>query len=114
MDKMVYFYDENLKFDHVGIVNDGEYMPENATTVAPEGYEPFSYNESSDSWVGVSKEEWETSHPSKPVFNETEQLKLIVGNLVAENAKKEQSIKQLQTMTGTLVAQIAELNKGGN
>jgi len=114
MDKQVYFYDENLKFDHVGIVSDGEDIPENATAVAPEGYEPFTYNSSSDSWTGGSKEEWEKFHPSKPVSNETEQLKLIVGNLVAENAKKEQSIKQLQTMTGTLVAQIAELNKGGN
>ena len=43
-----------------------------------------------------------------------DQLKTMVGNLVAENAKKDQSIKQLQTMTGSLVAQIAELNKGGN
>lgn len=113
MDKLVYFYDGRLKFDHVGVVNAGEDMPENATTVAPEGYEPFSYNESSDSWIGGSKEEWENSHPSKQVPNETEQLKLMVGNLVTENVKKEQSIKQLQTMTGSLVAQIAELNKGG-
>lgn len=114
MDKMVYFYDGSLKFDHVGIVNAGEDMPENATEVAPEGYEPFSYNASSDLWIGVSKEEWETSHPSKQVPNETEQLKLMIGNLVTENAKKDQSIKQLQTMTGSLVAKITELNKGGN
>lgn len=114
MDKMVYFYDANLKFDHVGIVSDGEDIPENATAVAPEGYEPFTYNASSDSWTGGSKEEWEAAHPSKPTApTETDQLKMIVGNLVAENAKKDQSIKQLQTMTGTLVAQIAELNKGG-
>lgn len=115
MDKLVYFYDGRLKFDHVGVVNAGEDMPENATTVAPEGYEPFSYNASSDSWTGVSKEEWETAHPSTPTApTEVDQLKAMVGNLVAENAKKDQSIKQLQTMTGTLVAQIAELNKGGN
>lgn len=49
--------------------------------------------------------------PTPPT--ETDKLKLMVGNLVAENAKKDQSIKQLQEMTGTLVAQIAELNKGG-
>lgn len=114
MDKQVYFYDENLKFDYVGVVSSGEDIPENATTVAPEGYEPFSYDKSSDSWISGSKEEWEKSHPSKPVLNETEQLKLMVGNLVAENAKKDQSIKQLQTMAGSLVAQVAELNKGGN
>ncbi|MSD84475.1 hypothetical protein GKC32_10695 (plasmid) [Lactobacillus curvatus] len=113
MDKLVYFYDECLKFDHVGVINAGEDVPENATTVAPEGYEPFSYNESLDSWIGVSKEEWEKSHPSKQMPSETEQLKLMIGNLVSENANKDQSIKQLQAMTGNLVAQIAELNKGG-
>ena len=115
MDKMVYFYDANLKFDHVGIVSDGEDIPENATAVAPEGYEPFTYNASSDSWTGGSKEEWEAAHPSTPTEpTETDKLKLMVGNLVAENAKKDQAIKQLQAMTGSLVAKIAELNKGGN
>lgn len=72
-------------------------------------------------WVETATQDeidhWAETH-SDPDFKseptETDQLKLMVGNLVAENVKKDQSIKQLQTMTGSLVAQIAEFNKGGN
>lgn len=74
-----------------------------------DGYLNHSYDVINSKWVGNNDglEQAEL----KP--DDTDQLKLLVGNLAAENAKKEQSIKQLQTMTGTLVAQIAELNKGG-
>lgn len=64
-------------------------------------------------WNGSDWVEGAAVEPTPIAPTETDKLKLMVGNLVAENAKKDQSITQLQMMTGTLVAQIAELNKGG-
>lgn len=95
--------------------NDGEYLfnftmsdekPVNSTDVDPG-------DKVNPRWTGSDWIEGAKLEPMPIEPTDTEQLKLLVGNLVAENAKKEQSIKQLQTMTGTLVAQIAELNKGG-
>lgn len=94
-------------------------MPSGFTDVQP--IQPaYALEFRGDRWVETATQDeinhWAETH-SDPDFKsaptETDQLKLMVGNLVAENAKKDQSIKQLQTMTGSLVAQIAELNKGG-
>lgn len=115
---MKYFYDQNYKF--IGFVSDQSEL-ENAvgfTTKSPfeKNYfaGPYTYNPASDDWTGLTEEQFNAlpEKPTPPTM--VDQLKLMVGNLVAENAKKDQSIKQLQTMTGSLVAQIAELNKGGN
>lgn len=115
---MKYFYDQNNQF--IGYVSDDSEL-ENAvgfTTKSP--FEtnyfagPYTYNPVSEDWTGLTEEQF-NELPEKPTAPTTvDQLKLMVGNLVSENAKKDQSIKQLQTMTGSLVAQIAELNKGGN
>lgn len=64
-------------------------------------------------WNGSDWVDGPVLEPTPTAPTETDKLKTMVGNLVAENAKKDQSIKQLQTMTGTLLSQIAELNKGG-
>lgn len=80
-------------------------QPENSTDVDPG-------DKVNPRWTGSDWIDGPVSEPTPIVPTDTEQLKLMVGNLVAENAKKDQSIKQLQTMTGSLVAQIAELNKG--
>jgi len=71
-------------------------------------------------WVETATQDeiahWSETHSDtryKPLPNSVEQLKLMVSNLVAENAEKDKSINQLQAMTGSLVSQIAELNKGG-
>lgn len=68
-------------------------------------------------WVETATQDeinhWAETHSDPDLKSGHNQVELMFGNLVAENAKKDQSIKQLQTMTGTLVAQIAELNKGG-
>ena len=95
--------------------DDGDYLfnfvmsdekPVNSTDVDPG-------DKINPKWNGSDWVDGPVSEPAPIVPTDAEQLKLLVGNLVAENAKKDQSIKQLQTMTGTLVAQIAELNKGG-
>lgn len=78
-----------------------------------DGYLNHSYDVLSNKWIG-NNDGLEQVEPTPTAPTEVDQLKLMVGNLVSENAKKDQSIKQLQTMTGSLVAQIAELNKGGN
>lgn len=60
---------------------------------------------------------WSKTHGDpdfKATPNTTDQLKAMVAKLVSENADKDESIKQLQVMTGNLVTRLAELNKGGN
>ncbi len=95
--------------------NDGEYLfnfslsdekPVNSTDVDPG-------DKVNPRWTGSDWIEGAKLEPMPIEPTDADQLKLMVGNLISENAKKDQSIKQLQTMTGTLVAQIAELNKGG-
>lgn len=115
---MKYFYDQNNQF--IGYVSDDSAL-ENAvgfTTKSP--FEtnyfagPYTYNHASDDWTGLTEEQF-NKLPEKTIPPTTvDELKLMVGDLISENAKKDQYIKQLQTMTGSLVAKIAELNKGGN
>jgi len=122
--KTIYFYDVNTKsFMYSDFIKDEVEIPLNATTIPPEADGRGMYDPTWDGekWVELSESDWIAKHkndPQEPDFasepNMVDQLKTMVGNLVAENAKKDQSIKQLQTMTGSLVAQIAELNKGGN
>lgn len=122
--KTIYFYDVNTKlFMYSDLIKDEVEIPVNATTIQPEADGRGMYDPTWDGekWVELSESDWIAKHkndkqePANPsdTDNTVDELKLLVGNLVAENAKKDQSIKQLQTMTGTLVAQIAELNKGG-
>lgn len=101
------------------LIDNNEPVPTGFTAVQP--IQPaYALEFRGDRWVETATQDeinhWADTH-SDPDFKseptETDQLKAMVGNLVAENAKKDQSIKQLQTMTGDLVAQIAELNKGG-
>ena len=75
---------------------------------------PYTYDTVSESWTGLTEEQFNALPGTPTAPTETDKLKLMVGNLVAENAKKDQAIKQLQAMAGSLVAQVAELNKGGN
>lgn len=95
--------------------DDGEYLfnftmsdekPVNGTDVDPG-------NKVNPKWNGGEWIDGPVSEPTPTEPTEQDKLKATVGNLVAENAKKDQAIKQLQTMTGSLVAKIAELNKGG-
>ncbi|AOO75954.1 hypothetical protein LCW_07765 [Latilactobacillus curvatus] len=95
--------------------DDGDYLfnftmsdekPVNGTDVDPG-------NKVNPRWTGSDWIEGAVLEPTPIAPTEVDKLKLMVGNLVSENAKKDQSIKQLQAMTGSLVAQIAELNKGG-
>lgn len=127
--KTIYFYDVNTKsFMYSDLIKDEVEIPVNATTIPPEADGRGMYDPTWDGekWVELSESDWiakhknDTQEPANPSdtdftldHNTVDQLKLLVGNLVSENAKKDQSIKQLQTMTGSLVAQIAGLNKGG-
>lgn len=75
-----------------------------------DGYLNHSYDVINSKWVGNN----DGLEQAELRPDDADQLKLMVGNLVSENAKKDQAIKQLQSMAGSLVAQVAELNKGGN
>lgn len=112
--KLTYVYNPETKyFQNVFEAEDGETV-ENSTELKPED---GLYNPQWDGakWVGQTLDEFIESNPPDTQTPPTtvDELKLLVGNLVAENAKKDQAIKQLQSMAGTLVAQVAELNKGG-
>lgn len=127
--KTIYFYDTSTKsFMYSDLIKDDVEIPANATTIQPEvdGRGMYDPTWDDEKWVELSGSDWIAKHkndPQEPANpsdtdstsepNTVDQLKLMVGNLVAENAKKDQSIKQLQTMAGDLVAQVAELNKGG-
>lgn len=105
------------------LIDNDAVVPSGFTDVTP--IQPAHALEFRDGqWVETATQDeinhWAKTHsdpnfklePTEPT--ETDKLKAMVGNLVAENAKKDQSIKQLQTMAGSLVSQVAELNKGGN
>lgn len=114
---MKYFYDKNNQF--MGFVSDDSTLENSIGFTEKSPFDanyfagPYTYDPIKQDWTGLTEEQFNAlpSTPTEPT--EVDQLKAMVGNLVAENAKKDQAIKQLQTMTGSLVAQIAELNKGG-
>lgn len=114
---MKYFYDQNNQF--IGYASDDSEIENAVGFTIKSPFEtnyfagPYTYNPVSEDWTGLTEEQFKElpENPTPPAT--VDQLKLMVGDLISENAKKDQSIKQLQTMTGSLVAQIAELNKGG-
>lgn len=103
--KKWYLYDKDsntYKFSY--ILSDEQ--PDNSTEVDPG-------DKVNPKWNGSDWVDGPVSEPTPTPPTEVDKLKAMVGNLVAENAKKDQAIKQLQLMAGSLVAQVADLNKGG-
>lgn len=115
---MKYYYNQNNEFigmtDNPDGINGSAGFSVNNPLEADYYSGPFSYNPQTGGWTGLTEEQFNALPDTPTAPTAVDQLKLMIGNLVSENAKKDQSIKQLQTMTGSLVAQIAELNKGGN
>lgn len=115
---MKYFYNENYEF--IGFVSDDSKLENSIGFTDKNPFEtnyfagPYTYDPNKQDWTGLTEEQFNALPDTPTAPTAVDQLKLMIGNLVAENAKKDQSIKQLQTMAGSLVAQLAELNKGGN
>ncbi len=84
MDKLIYFYKDDLSFDHVGVIVKGEKVPENATLAAPQGYEPFTYDQATDTWSGIDEKTWNASHPDiSPEPTEQDKINAMVFEQIA-------------------------------
>lgn len=79
--KQVYFYDGNKKFAGYDVIDDAAEIPANTTTVAPVDsngtglYDP-TWNEHTNSWESLTKEEWEQKHPAPVPKPTPEQIQL--------------------------------------
>lgn len=117
--KAIYKFDNNNYFTVSDLIADDEQLPVNSTEIKPEDglLDPIKYDASNDTWLGATQEEHDEFHKNDPVEpdlpNDTDALKAMIGNLVTDNAKKSQTISQLQTMMGSVVTDLAQL-KGGN
>ena len=91
-------------------LEDGEAMPDNATTVeCPQGlYDPY-FDEQAQTWKGITKEEWEAKHPQQPVEPTTQQkldaqTQIQLAQLMKQN-------KEQATLNARLTIDIASLKK---
>ena len=91
-------------------LEDGEAMPDNATTVeCPQGlYDPY-FDEQAQTWKGITKEEWEANDPQQPVEPTTRQkldaqTQIQLAQLMKQN-------KEQATLNARLTIDIASLKK---
>ena len=80
--KQVYFYDEKTKeFNGYDVIEDAAKIPANATTVKPVDSKGFglydpTWNEDTNSWDSLAKEEWDKKHPAQAPKPTPEQIQL--------------------------------------
>nr|DAY71627.1 MAG TPA: hypothetical protein [Caudoviricetes sp.] len=114
--KQVYFYDENKKFVSYDVIDDAAEIPANATTVAPVDsngvglYDP-TWNENTNSWNSLTKEEWEQKHPVQAP--EPTQGQQTLAALTKQVMQLQAANVQQQKVNASLVKQLMDLNKGG-
>ncbi|MGR3742107.1 hypothetical protein [Companilactobacillus sp. DQM5] len=112
MEKLIYFYDENLIFSECKILETEE-LPENATLKAPRtevGYEPYTYDPAADDWKGVSEEEYLKAHPEpEPEAPEPSEVDKAIAKLTLNQAT--QKVAQ-DKFNANVLLQIAKI--GGN
>lgn len=99
-------------------LEDGEAMPDNATTVeCPQGlYDPY-FDESSKAWKGLTQEEWEAKHPRKPVEPSADaKVMNTMGIQIANLTKQNQSLSQTVNALGLQIAKMQDTKttNGGN
>ena len=106
--KQIYFYDKDTKvFTSYDVIDDAAEIPANATTVAPVDsngvglYDP-TWNEHTNSWDSLTKEEWDKKHPA-PVPKPT-----------PEQAQLAALTKQVMALqAATTQGKAIDLNEGG-
>lgn len=114
--KQVYFYDENKKFVSYDVIDDAAEIPANATTVAPVDsngvglYDP-TWNENTNSWNSLTKEEWEQKHPVQAP--EPTQGQQTLAALTKQVMQLQAANVQQQKVNASLAKQLMDLNKGG-
>lgn len=111
--KQVYFYDNETKvFNGYDVIEDTAEIPANATTVEPVDsngvglYDP-TWNENTNSWNGLTEEEWKQKHATPEVKPEPTQ---------GEQAAAQQmlTVADLQGKVDTLTLTVDKLSKSNN
>lgn len=108
----IYLFDRNNgnAFMYASILEEGQTMPDNATTVeCPQGLYDPCFDESLKTWKGITKEEWEAKHPQQPVEPTTQQkldaqMQIQLAQLMKQN-------KEQATLNARLTIDIASLKK---
>lgn len=100
------------------VLEDGQKMPDNATTVVcPNGlYDPY-FDESSKTWKGLTQEEWKAKHPQKPVeTSDDAKVMNTLGIQIANLTKQNQSLSQTVNALGLQIAKMQDTKttNGGN
>lgn len=100
------------------VLEDGQKMPDNATTVVcPNGlYDPY-FDESSKTWKGLTQEEWKAKHPQKPVeTSDDAKVMNTLGIQIANLTKQNQSLNQTVNALGLQIAKMQDTKttNGGN
>lgn len=117
----IYLFDRNNgnAFMYASILEDGQTMPDNATTVeCPQGlYDPY-FDESLKTWKGITKEEWEAKHPQQPAqptdgAQAMNALGLQVAQLTADSKALKKSVNELGLQVAQAIANDKKEN-GGN
>lgn len=117
--KQVYFYDENKKLISYDVIEDTAKIPANATTVEPVDsngvglYDP-TWNENTNSWNGLTEEEWKQKHPVPEVKPEPTQDQQMLATLTKQVMQLQVANVQQQKVNASLIKQLMDLNKGGN
>lgn len=116
--KQIYFYDSTTKeFAGYDVIDDTAEIPANATTVEPVDsngvglYDP-TWNENTNSWDSLTKEEWEAKHPTPdPKPTQTQQT---LASLTKQIMELQVVNTKQQAINASLTKQLMDLNKGGN
>ncbi|WP_270383018.1 hypothetical protein [Ligilactobacillus salivarius] len=116
--KKIYFYNKDTKeFAGYDVIEDTAEIPANATTVEPVDsngvglYDP-TWNETTNSWDSLTKEEWEAKHPTPdPKPTQTQQT---LASLTKQVMELQVVNTKQQAINANLTKQLMDLNKGGN
>lgn len=114
--KIVWLYDQTNNNQCVGtkIVDLDYQLVAGETFVKPADglYGPIHFETTTQTWIGVSKEEWEQAHPSKETEpSESDQAMNALGLQVASLTKENQGLKKSINALGLQVAQAIVTNK---
>ena len=118
--KQVYFYDKDTKeFAGYDVIEDTAEIPANATTIKPADsngvglYGP-TRNKSTNSWDGLTEEEWKQKHATSEPKPEPTQDQQTLASLTKQVMQLQVAITQQQKVNASLTKQLMDLNKGGN
>lgn len=118
--RQVYFYDSTTKeFAGYDVIEDTAEIPANATIVKPVDsngvglYDP-TWNENTNSWDGLTEEEWKKKHTVPAVKPEPTQDQQMLATLTKQVMQLQVADAQQQKVNASLTKQLMDLVKGGD